>query len=202
MPKAGYTQLSYYQKLHLKEMLEEKRYTKIKMAEKLHVSKSTIYNEIKRGTINGVYDPKYSERKRSESRSGSMFDKNPELALYISRLIIEEHMSPEMIIKQLKNEPDKFEKAGFTAENSEKVDAPIIKELPICVECKLKSYDKETCRLVGEIVNVSVDERVLDKNGNVDVVKAAPITFDPFNNAYIRLGEKVGDAFKAGAALK
>ena len=99
-------------------------------------------------------------------------------------------------------EPDKFAKAGFTAEKSEKVDAPIIKELPICVECKLKSYDKETCRLVGEIVNVSVDERVLDKNGNVDVAKAAPITFDPFNNAYIRLGEKVGDAFKAGVALK
>ena len=99
-------------------------------------------------------------------------------------------------------EPDKFAKAGFTAEKSEKVDAPIIKELPICVECKLKSYDKQTCRLVGEIVNVSVDERVLDKNGNVDVAKAAPITFDPFNNAYIRLGEKVGDAFKAGAALK
>ena len=64
-------------------------------------------------------------------------------------------------------EPDKFAKAGFTAEKSEKVDAPIIKELPICVECKLKSYDKETCRLVGEIVNVSVDERVLDENGNV-----------------------------------
>ena len=105
-------------------------------------------------------------------------------------------------IVSAKDEPDKFAKAGFTAEKSEKVDAPIIKELPICVECKLKSYDKETCRLVGEIVNVSVDERVLDKNGNVDVVKAAPITFDPFNNAYIRLGEKVGDAFKAGAALK
>ena len=47
-----------------------------------------------------------------------------------------------------------------------------------------------------------MDERVLDKNGNVDVAKAAPITFDPFNNAYIRFGEKVGDAFKAGAALK
>ena len=99
-------------------------------------------------------------------------------------------------------EPDKFEKAGFTAEKSDKVDAPIIKELPICVECKLKSYDKETCRLIGEIVNVSVDESVLDENGNVDVSKAAPITFDPFNNAYIRLGEKVGDAFKAGTALK
>ena len=79
---------------------------------------------------------------------------------------------------------------------------PSSKSFPSCVECKLKSYDKETCRLVGEIVNVSVDERVLDKNGNVDVAKAAPITFDPFNNAYIRLGEKVGDAFKAGTALK
>ena len=99
-------------------------------------------------------------------------------------------------------EPDKFVKAGFTAEKSEKVDAPIIKELPICIECKLKSYDKDTCRLIGEIVNVSVDESVLDENGNVDVAKAAPITFDPFNNAYIRLGEKVGDAFKAGTALK
>ena len=65
-----------------------------------------------------------------------------------------------------------------------------------------KSYDKDTCRLIGEIVNVSVDESVLDENGNVDVAKAAPITFDPFNNAYIRLGEKVGDAFKAGMALK
>ena len=80
-------------------------------------------------------------------------------------------------------EPDKFVKAGFTAEKSEKVDAPIIKELPICIECKLKSYDKDTCRLIGEIVNVSVDESVLDENGNVDVAKAAPITFDPFNNA-------------------
>ena len=99
-------------------------------------------------------------------------------------------------------EPDKFVKAGFTAEKSEKVDAPIIKELPICIECKLKSYDKDTCRLIGEIVNVSVDESVLDENGNVDVAKAAPITFDPFNNAYIRLGEKVGDAFKAGTELK
>ena len=99
-------------------------------------------------------------------------------------------------------EPDKFVKAGFTAEKSEKVDAPIIKELPICIECKLKSYDKDSCRLIGEIVNVSVDESVLDENGNVDVAKVAPITFDPFNNAYIRLGEKVGDAFKAGTALK
>ena len=75
-------------------------------------------------------------------------------------------------------EPDKFEKAGFTAEKSDKVDAPIIKELPICVECKLKSYDKETCRLIGEIVNVSVDESVLDENGNVLGFFNEPVQFE------------------------
>lgn len=105
-------------------------------------------------------------------------------------------------IVSAKNEPDKFSKAGFTASKSELVDAPMINELPICVECRLKSYDPTTCRMVGEIVNVSVDERVLDANGNVDVTKAAPITFDPFNNAYIKLGEKVGNAFSDGAELK
>ena len=64
-------------------------------------------------------------------------------------------------------EPDKFAKAGFHAVKSEFIDAPLIEELPIAVECRLKSYDAKTCRLVGEIVNVSVDEKVLDENGNV-----------------------------------
>ena len=66
-------------------------------------------------------------------------------------------------------EPDKFAKAGFHATKSEFVDAPLIDELAVAVECKLISYDPETCRLVGEIVNVSVDESVLDENGKVDV---------------------------------
>ena len=99
------------------------------------------------------------------------------------------------------NTPDKFARAGFHATPSSFVDAPLIDELPIAVECKLKSYDKETCRLVGEIVNVSVDERVLT-DGKVDVKKAQPITFDPFNNTYVVLGETVGDAFLMGKALK
>lgn len=97
---------------------------------------------------------------------------------------------------------NKFEKAGFHAVKSAFVDAPLIEELPIAVECRVKSYDKDTCRLVGEIVNVSVDERVLNEQGQVDVVKAQPITFDPFNNTYVALGAVVGDAFKAGNALK
>lgn len=100
------------------------------------------------------------------------------------------------------NNPDKFEKAGFHAVKSEFVDAPLIEELAVAVECKLKSYDPETCRLVGEIVNVSVDESVLDDNGNVDIVKAQPITFDPFNNTYVALGETVGKAFDIGNNIK
>ena len=70
------------------------------------------------------------------------------------------------------------------------------------VECRLVSYDPDSCRLVGEIVNVSVDERVLTPEGKVDVAKLAPIVFDPVNNAYHRLGDKVGNAFKDGLKLK
>ena len=96
---------------------------------------------------------------------------------------------------------DKFARAGFHAEPSEFVDAPLIKELPIALECRLKSYDPETCRMVGEIVNVSVDESVLT-DGKVDVKKAKPITFDPFNNTYVVLGDTVGKAFHDGKTLK
>ena len=98
--------------------------------------------------------------------------------------------------------PDKFARAGFHATKSEFVDAPLIDELPMAVECKLISYDPETCRLVGEIVNVSADESVLNENGKVDPAKLKPITFDPMNNAYLVLGEKVGNAFKDGTALR
>lgn len=96
---------------------------------------------------------------------------------------------------------DKVEKAGFHTAKAEFVDAPIIEELPMAVECKLISYDEETCRLVGEIVNVNADETILDENGKVDPAKLRPIVFDPVNNAYLVVGEKVGNAFKDGAEL-
>lgn len=99
-------------------------------------------------------------------------------------------------------EPDKFAKAGFTASKSEFVNAPIINELPMTVECELISYDPEMCTLIGRIVNVSADERVLGENGRIDPAKFRPITFDPVNNAYLALGEKVGNAFRDGLALK
>ena len=99
-------------------------------------------------------------------------------------------------------EPEKFAKAGFHAVKSEFVDAPLIQELPMALECEVISYDEETCRLVGRIVNVCADESVLGDNGKVDVAKLQPITYDPMNHHYLVLGEKVGQAFHDGAVLK
>lgn len=98
--------------------------------------------------------------------------------------------------------PDKLEKAGFHTTKAEFVDAPMIDELPMTLECKLVSYDAESCRMVGEIVNVCADERILDEDGKIDPMKLEPIVFDPVNSAYWKLGEKVGNAFKDGAKLK
>ena len=99
-------------------------------------------------------------------------------------------------------EPDKFAKAGFHAIASEFVDAPLIQELPMALECQVISYDPETCRLVGRIVNVCADESILDEDGKVDVAKLQPITYDSMHHHYLVLGEKVGQAFHDGMALK
>ena len=79
---------------------------------------------------------------------------------------------------------------------------PVINELAVCMECTVKSYAPETGLLVGEIVNVSADESVLDENGKIDPDKLRPITFDPVHNTYRVLGEKVANAFQDGAKLK
>ena len=95
---------------------------------------------------------------------------------------------------------DKFEKTGMHAVKSERVDAPIIEEYPITLECKVsKIYnDDEGFRVVGEIVNVLADEEVLDSNGKVDPTKLNAFVFDQFQNGYYAIGEKVGEAWKSG----
>ena len=99
------------------------------------------------------------------------------------------------------NVPDKLERAFLHTEKAEFVDAPIIIELPMAVECRLVSYDPETMIMVGEIVNVSADEIVLT-DGKIDPDKLRPIIFDPVNNEYRVIGEKVGNAFSAGNIIK
>lgn len=97
-------------------------------------------------------------------------------------------------------ENDKVKKAGFTVTKSEKVDAPIINELGLCLECELVSYDVKTGCLVGNIVNVCADEAVLDGD-KVDADKLEPITYDPENHTYRKLGEVVGKAFSVGKSI-
>ena len=95
---------------------------------------------------------------------------------------------------------DKFERSGMHAVKSERVDAPIIEEYPITLECKVDKIqkDEDGFRVVGEIVNVLADESVLDDNGKVDPTKLNAFVFDQFQNGYYAIGEKVGEAWKSG----
>ena len=96
--------------------------------------------------------------------------------------------------------PDKFERAGFSATPSALVDAPIINELPMTVECRLRGFNEDGI-CIGEIVNVSADESILGEGGRPDPKKLDPICYDSANHAYIRLGERVGNAFSDGKSL-
>ena len=99
------------------------------------------------------------------------------------------------------NVKNKLDICGFHTQKSELVDAPIITELPMALECRVRSYDKDTCRLVGEIVNVCADESVLT-NGLIDVSKLRPITYDSATHGYFALGARVGNAFSDGKKFK
>ncbi len=97
--------------------------------------------------------------------------------------------------------PDKFTKAGFTSTKSEFVDAPVINELPMCIECELVSFDDSCGCMVGNIINVCADEKILT-DGKIDPSKLNPITYDPVNHNYIKLGEIAGKAFSIGKTIK
>lgn len=98
-----------------------------------------------------------------------------------------------------KNE-DKIAKSGVHVIKSKYVDAPIIEEYPLTLECKVKSFSDG--ELIGEIVNVSVDEKYIDEKGNVDVGKMNVIAFDMMGNHYRVLGDIVGNAFSDGLEIK
>ena len=96
---------------------------------------------------------------------------------------------------------NKIEKAGCHVHPSEKVNAPIIEEYPLSLECRLKSWDEESGRMIGEIVGQYADERILT-DGKVDVDKLELIIFDPASHAYRAVGPVVGRAYHDGLALK
>ena len=97
-------------------------------------------------------------------------------------------------------EPDKIKKAGFTVTKSKLVDAPIINELPMVLECELAQMEDGSDYLVGNIINVSADESILT-DGKIDAAKLRPICYDPVGHNYNVLGETVGKAFSDGKAI-
>ena len=97
--------------------------------------------------------------------------------------------------------PDKLEKAGLHTAHSEFVDAPVFDEFPLALECKLLKITEDG-NIVGQIVNVSADERVLNADGKVDAAKLQAISYDPCGNTYVKMGEAVGRAFQDGKKLQ
>ena len=97
--------------------------------------------------------------------------------------------------------PNKLEKAGFHTAKSEFVNAPLINELPMAVECKLLKFNEDGI-CIGEIVNVSADESVLNDEGKIDAKKMNPISYDSSAHVYWTLGEIAGRAFSDGKKIK
>ena len=96
---------------------------------------------------------------------------------------------------------NKIERAGCHTHRSAHVNAPIIEEFPLTLECRVKSWDTSTGYLIGQIVASQADESILT-DGKVDLGKLRPIIFDPSFNAYRVVGEVVGRAFSDGLKLK
>ncbi len=101
------------------------------------------------------------------------------------------------------NTPNKFENSKLTATKSENVDAPIINEFPICLECEFIEYQdgKYGCGVIGKVVNVTADENVMSGE-NVDIELVNAIAFDPYTHGYYKVTGRVGNAFKDGLQLK
>ena len=99
-------------------------------------------------------------------------------------------------------DPNKFNKTGFTATKSSRVDAPIVNEYPLTLECEVYRIQTDGdlgFRVIGRIVNILVDESILDEKGKIDYNKFHAVMFDPFNYGYYQVGEKVAQAFNVGA---
>lgn len=99
------------------------------------------------------------------------------------------------------NDHEKMAKSGLTTSKSQTVDAPVIDDLPLTLECELDYIDERSGAVYGKIVNIVADEKVLT-NGEVDLHKLNPISYDPSSNCYFKMGEKVGVAFHDGKKLK
>jgi len=97
-------------------------------------------------------------------------------------------------------EPNKMSKSRFTTKKAEFVNAPIINELPLCLECRLVKIVEEDL-YIAEIINVNADESILNESGNISLDKFVPISYDPSTHGYYKVQGRVGNAFSDGKKL-
>lgn len=99
--------------------------------------------------------------------------------------------------------PDKFKNSGLTASRSEVVDAPVINEFPLCLECSFIEYQSNQygCGVIGKVMRVTADESVME-DGQLNMSLVNAIAFDPYTHGYYKVTERIGEAFKDGTKLK
>ena len=87
---------------------------------------------------------------------------------------------------------------------AEKVNAPVINELKLVIECKVVNTVTigSHVQITGEVVSIQADESILDKRGKYSLEKLKPIIYDEENWRYLAVGEKAADAFKCGLVFK
>ena len=104
-----------------------------------------------------------------------------------------------------RKEPQKIEKTGWRVEKAENVNAPVFADFPMTMECRIKRKIDESETgyfIIAEVVNILCDERYLAEDGKPDMEKMHLISFDPIHNGYVEMGQRVGNAFADGNALK
>ena len=99
--------------------------------------------------------------------------------------------------------PDKFARTGLHAVKSSRVDAPVVAEYPLTLECRVVEMQEQPygLRVLGEIVNVLADEKILDDEGKIDGGKINAFLFDQVKFDYYKVGEICGKAWHSGAPL-
>ena len=94
---------------------------------------------------------------------------------------------------------NKFEKSGLHAIKSQNVEAPVIEEYPICMECKVIGFEDDGTLV--EIVNILADEKYLNEDETIKLDEIGIISYDPYGHGYYVVGNKVGQAFSDGKKL-
>ncbi|MEE1134432.1 MAG: flavin reductase family protein [Methanobrevibacter sp.] len=95
---------------------------------------------------------------------------------------------------------NKIDRIGYTHKKGEKVNAPIINEFKVSLECRVMHIAEvgSHTQITGEIVNVQAEEDVRDSRGKIIFEKVNPIAYDDVTHSYFEVGDKVADAFKVG----